>query len=81
MKVIVTGKTGDESGSRGCKGTRGALFVTLSLLFLLPHFNSLYVQDNMLTILHWPSPNFQKAEVSITRFTMVAIGYNKVNIQ
>lgn len=41
MKVVVTAKTGDKGGPRGYKGAKGALFITLSLFVLFPHFSTI----------------------------------------
>ena len=76
VKLVVTAKTGDKGRPRGCEETRAALFIPLFSSSFFPHFSSLYAQDNILVIFHWPS----MPEVSTTGFTMVAAGW-MVSIQ
>ena len=75
MKVVVTGKTGDEGGPRGCKGQE------VPFLSPCPSFSSLLILILCICkIICWvfctSLLNLQMAEVSTTRFTVVSIDYN-----
>jgi hypothetical protein len=70
VKLVDTGKSRDQGGLGGCEDIRGA-FLSSQSFFL--HFNSLYIQENLLVILHWP---YSMLAESPMRFAMVAGGYD-----